>query len=84
MLAVSLLVIRSEVPTSFVSWEQSRGVPLVWSSTGRYYGPCVNEPRVCQATWLDSVSAVPLLVDAAWMAAAGVFLTDWVSRRRGA
>jgi len=67
LLAASTLVITRQTATSFVSWEEERGAPLAWVQSGRYYGPCYDEPRVCTNYWLQSVRPGLLIVDFAAM-----------------
>jgi len=89
LLALSALVIRSERPTSFVSWDETRGLPLAWLDTGRFYGPCLDEGAVCRRAWPQSLRAAQALLNLLWIAAALLPLADraaswWRNRRRTA
>ena len=59
MVGLSLLVIASETPTSFVSWDQVRGAPLPWLENGHFYGPCLGQ--LCRTYWPTSVRPLSLL-----------------------
>jgi hypothetical protein len=62
-LGVSLLVIATETPTSFVSWVQFRGVPSIWLENGHFFGPCNSLGRMCRTYWPISLKPIPLLVN---------------------
>jgi hypothetical protein len=72
LLALSALVIRSEQAGSFVNWDETRGLPLAWLLTARYYGPCVRLQQVCRLVSFDGLLPVPLLIDAVWAAVIAV------------
>jgi cytochrome b561 len=62
-LMLSATVIATETPTSFVSWEQLRGIPLPWLQNGHFWGPCFSDGGPCRTYWLLSVQPLPLVVN---------------------
>jgi cytochrome b561 len=62
-LILSATVIATDTPTSFVSWEQVRGVPLPWLQNAHFWGPCFSDGRPCRTYWLLSVRPLPLFAN---------------------
>jgi hypothetical protein len=63
-IALSLLIVVGETPTSFVSWEQLRGAPLAWIQNGHFFGPCTSLGRVCRTYWPVSFKPLAFVADA--------------------
>jgi len=63
-IALSLLIVVGETPTSFVSWEQLRGAPLPWIQNGHFFGPCFTLARICRTYWPISFKPLAFVADA--------------------
>ncbi len=63
LLALSLLIATQRVPTSFVTWEQTRGIPLTFVTLDEYHGPCGPEGPLCHNVGIKALHPFPLALD---------------------
>jgi MFS family permease len=80
ILAISLAVITTETPTSFVSWDQVRGSPLAWLENGHFYGPCLRLGRARRTYWPTSLRPLAVLIDLGLIIAAVHFVRRLTTR----
>jgi len=62
ILMLTLLPVRSE-PTSKVTWEDRRGLPLAFIQINRYTGPCAPEEEACRRISVAYIDPLALALD---------------------
>jgi len=62
LVALSVLALTERVPTTKVTWRESRGIPLTFLILTEYRGPCWPEADFCTYRFLEALYPSPLIV----------------------
>ena len=61
LFALTLLIATERKPTSKITWEETRGIPLTFVTLIEYRGPCASEEGYCTGHSIQAIEAPAFL-----------------------